>query len=69
MKTLKKISLSNAQSLSKDELKAIIGRGTGCEGKGQSSCSGPCTIDGKYAGYCGWTGVWNRCTCAAGYLP
>lgn len=69
MKVLKKISLSNVQPLSTDELKKVIGRGTGCEGKSQSSCSGPCTVDGKYSGYCGWTAAsLNRCTCAVAYV-
>ena len=68
MKTLKKISLKNAKILQPSEMKEIIGHGTGCEGKNQGSCSGSCTVSGGYAGTCGWTSAWGRCTCGAGYV-
>lgn len=68
MKVLKKMSLKNVQILSVNDLKKIRGGSTGCEGSSQSSCSGPCKVDGIHSGYCGWTGAWNRCTCGAAYV-
>lgn len=67
MKVLKKILLKNAKVLQSPEMKQVVGHGTGCEGKNQSSCSGSCTVTGGHSGKCGWTSTWGRCTCAAGY--
>lgn len=68
MKVLKKISLEKATILQSNEMKNILGAGTGCEGKDENSCSGDCTVSGGYSGRCGWTRVWNRCTCGAVYV-
>ena len=67
MKTLKKISLKDVKVLDSDEMKNVLGHGTGCEGLTKSKCSGSCTVVGGHPGKCGWTSAWNRCTCASAY--
>ena len=53
MKTLKKISLKDVKVLDSDEMKNVLGHGTGCEGLTKSKCSGSCTVDGGHPGKCG----------------
>ena len=70
MRKLKKFALnSNVNCLTAFEQMNVVG-GTNtskdCSTKPKDQCSGECEIDG-HKGSCGWTEVWNRCTCGVAY--